>query len=701
MGFRRMAFVIGIAALTVSFAVPSIAPSILPLPHASPLSAQDNPTEQESSIAERAAVILKFNDGTVGNQQPTIFTIHWEGGRCDIPLGGTVHRITGSTTTTALGHLNKDSEIIFTHNNFDLRSQSSNNAEQCRHVLVVTSSLNCSFTLKNSMDDELMRVEKGTDVNTPSQGRTVFRGKSFASENENFFLPSVNMDLTGNAQGALEADTSAAGESYVDILAVDAALPVATLTLTATDCDVPQALRGFSLTNAEPPGSLELSINLEVQNPTCIPVSGQNTGEIAVGAGISEKPQLVELDTTCPLFATIGHASTQTLNAETNQLKSQCGVNAVLYVVDESGTFPAGSTAVTYIIVTDTEAAVDVLEFGFSSSTGYMEYKNQIISRITLFLSTDCPDFSQLRLGYVVTPDTASVVRKTSVQASIVRAPGSSASCIATPAVVSIPAASGTDSLTEGNPLLEGEDSSVGIIIVTRPRTGRTCNYMINYSRVEGPLSLIAEYGYIPGTREESGEDPGTTPEAEFMGSGDGSFDASIIRNALALRNRTIYFTYEIRRVPITLTMTFPDDIVFATQDQASYRISLAGPCARYTPILTRAFGSTGAFRLVQAYPGTTAVFDATLRNIESTSSQAGSFLYDIEPVIILGEDTSPRAVPCSVEAEELITPAGCSLIGNKLQQLTFTEGLVRFAFNFRHICSGLPINTSGRGITG
>ncbi len=670
---------------------------------------------QTTAVAQRASVLIAFIDITDDSATsiPPIFTIEWVGDRCDSkPLGGTVHRIAGTTGNVALGVASQGSEHIETHFNTDQTSQSSNGAQICEYTLTVTASLLCTFVLTDTDaamtaagSNTLISVDKDDfSVNEPSQGSTKIRGKSFGNTpDDDFFTPSNDASLTPlpevPASGILEADTSAAGDSYVDIVAAGATSVFNTFALAATECDAPQATRGFSITNAEPEGSLELSVNLETQNETCTP-SG-DIGELTVFAGRPERPRDVALDSTCPVEATLGHASAQTINLQTNALRAQCGVSAALYVVDESNAFTLGSE---YVIVTDAESMRDALDFGFRSGTGFVEYDEQTISRITLFVTTSCPQIASFEVAYDIKTGTDQLVGQTPVQVTVVPTEGSAEGCTASPAVATVAAASNFDTTTVASAgdtaTLTAIDTdltqTVRINIVSLPRTGRACSYVISFPRKAGALSLLAEPGYTRDALDTTG--------SEFRAAADGLFDGSITRNSLNLGNLSapLTFVYETRELDISVTMIFPDDVIFTTQDQVRYRISVTGFCARYIPIIARALGNSGTFRSVQAYGGITQVFNRDLQEIESDDSQAGPLLYSVPPVIIIDQDTNPRTVPCSVQVEELLTPAGCSILGDNPRELTFGEGeLDAFDFTFEHTCAGLPTIDSGRGITG
>ncbi len=683
-------------------------------PNSSPAQAQTNPTS--------AAAAVLFTQASAGRDAesatPTIFTVDFNSTNCIAPLGGSVHGVVDSTNYQTFGPTNTGAVIFTTHGNVDPSSASSNNVDACSYAVTVTSSLNCTFTVSDAAATPnvfLTVTKNATNPNVASAGDFSLRGKAFAAEDADFFTaatagPLLNLDPIP-APGILEAVTSAGAATDL-VTAAQAILTVPQIiVLTPSDCDAPQPTSGFSLTSAEPAGSLELALTIATQNPSCSP-SG-DSGEQVVQPGSPANVEPVALDRTCPVTIGVSHASVQSIDLNTNALKSQCGVSALAYITDGDD-FPSSGT--TNVLFTDVQTMQETIDLGIRSGTGYPTYRDQTISRITLFITTDCPTVGRFDLAYDVLNGTNSTVADSEVQVTITAAPGSSAACVATPGVATIPGASNFDYITRTpagsdpatdpavnpNPPKEviqaGRETTVNIVV--RPRAGRTCNYVISYPESSSALSLKAEDGYI---RDDTTTSAGDNPRIgdtgyEYQPAVDGRLDGNITRSALVLqRGVTITFLYETRTLPISVEMNFPDDVVFTTEDQVRYRISIVGACARFTPIIARALGATGTFRSVQAYSGSTLVFDRSLGDIESENSQAGTLLFDVEPVVSIGNNT----FPCEVEVEELLTPNGCTVIGSNPQRLQFAENLNAFEFTFAHTCSGLPTSGGGRGITG
>ncbi len=631
------------------------------------------------AITETAAVKINWSTGsaqTVSN--PAIFTIDYESNNCDAPIGGTLHRAafgTASTEDAVLGTDNEDFTLLTTHFNQDTSSASGANADTCDYTLRVTASLHCTFTVTIG-GTQVISVAKTTQGNLPSQGTARIRG--MASSDTSLFTPAVD-DLGGASDGILEfVNSSGAAVGITDTNGVLAATAV------ATDCNSPTRASGFTVINAESFGSLDLSLNL-MPLSNCQPDGP--AGEVSIPAGSPQRFVAVRPDTTCTYTLAVSHATERDVN-EFNAVRSLCGVVGILYETNSGGDLQTAPLAV--LRDSDSDLRISVTSVGGFVSR---ESTGRNIAQITLFISASCPQTSTVNFRYELLDSTPSGLRDTNIRATIVKASTSDDSCVASPRTVTIPGAT----VEKINSIEE-----VAVQIITRPRLGRTCEYVITYPLVVGPLTLAAE----PGNNFRSGAGTATTiarPTTNAIPTADGNLDGRITESSIILRNSaSVNFIYESRRIPIKVSANFPDDAVFTTNDIVDYRITVTGACGEFSEIVAQALGGQGSFRSIRAYPGTTLVWDPSLRDLISSTSQVSTSLYEIEPVVII--DNQP--VSCTVQVEEVNTPVGCTIIGQSRRDVTFSEGLPAFSFDFDHSCtgSGTPTGTgndgSGRGIT-
>ncbi len=642
-------------------------------------STPDSATAQ--TITETAATRIEWATGSAQTTaHPAIYTIDYESNNCDSPLGGTLHNAalgTSSIDDAVLGTENDDFTIITTHFNQDIRSSNGANADLCEYVLRVTASLNCSFTVLMG-GATVITVNKET-VRLPSQGTVRIRGK--ASTSTTFFTQPVS-DLKDASQGDLEWV-----DSTGTVRDVSATNGVITATAQASSCDAPIRSAGFAVYNAEPFGSLELSVNIKPQS-SCSP--DRDSGEIILPAGNPSRGDRITLDETCTYKMSVGHSTTQSVDSSTS-VKSLCSVVGVLYEVDSGGTLVLSST-ISILRDFDNDLSLTIDQVGLFVSGGN---SSNDIAQITLFVSASCPQTSSVIFQYELLDVTDRSLNNANITVSITRSSSSHSSCVASPNRFVILEAS-EESINSFE--------TVDVNIITRPRTGRTCDYVITYPVAEGALTLAAE----PGNNFKTGS--GTTvriarPTTGAVPAGDGNLDGVITESSIILRNTgRVSFFYESRKLPIRVSATFPEDVIFTTQDIVDYRITVIGACGEFSEIVANALGGQGTFRSVRAYPGTTLIYDPSLEEFISSSSLVQGTLYRIEPVVII----DGRTIPCTIQVQEANTPPGCVVLGGARQEITFAEGLTEFNFEFIHTCAGVnPDNTgggdggTGRGITG
>lgn len=656
-----ISFLAAVMVMTVVFAINNVA---------SPVSAQTN--------ASSAAVKLNWTTGAAQTAaNAAIYTIHYNAITCsDDILGGTLHKTAIATEDAVLGLTNSGTTILPTHINLSPSLATGANADACLYDLVVTSNLHCSFAVRFGNVAIGTFTKTSDTATTPTKVTVRIGGKATTSTT---FFGTRETDLNNAAVGNLVwFNTSGVA---TDVAIVDRAVAASA---TATACNVPALASGFSLQNAEPVGSADLSLSvLSRSNCNADTSAGDfGAGVAEIDAGTEDDLSRVILDGNCTYNLSIPQGSAP----QGALLKGQCTVAAAIYERPNTG---ASTVTIRIHRSTNNNLALSVdsnLRVVRTDGGG----TNRIV-HISLFVTSQCPQTTSLRLQYEITDGTLTDLGTVPVEARVLPATGSHAQCVASPQVVTLEGAT-----SDRNSV----DNSVEVSVVTRPVAGRTCSYVVTYPRVAGSLSLAAE----PGNNFKTGTGAATRIAEPATGAvktaQNEAFDGVITRSATVLpRLSPISFIYEARQLPISVTSIFPSDVTFTTNETVSYRITLTGVCARYSAIVARALGGEGTFRVVQAFPGTSLVFDPSLRELVSSTSQAAESLVEVNPVVVV-EGT---VLPCTVQVTEVSTPSGCTVVGGNIKTTTFSEGLSTFTFSFEHTCSRAAnaAPTNSRGLTG
>ena len=248
-------------------------------------------------------------------------------------------------------------------------------------------------------------------------------------------------------------------------------------------------------------------------------------------------------------------------------------------------------------------------------------------------------------------------------------------------------------------PLLLPEIMRFRVALTRRSRSSRPCSYIVEFPLGVGSIQLVAEEG----AADTNGD--GTVDVVNQSGSrlrdtrtatNDNRFDGRYtLPPLLAANNDAITFYYGVRRLPVTVVARFPTDKVFTTDDTVDFRISVVGPCARFTDTFnSRFFGASGTFRSIQAFPGETLVFGQRLTNIRDFRAGSLNEIFEVEPLIVTNDFTGETAA-CTVQVSEASVPPGCSVDGGPTKEVTFFEGLTEYAFIFNHTCNQALANAA------
>lgn len=631
---------------------------------------QERLASAQTTPATTAAVILDWS--VTGSGLP-VYTIQYDSINCDAVVGGTSYRrVVSSAPDAVLGTDGSDTTILPTHLNLTPALTDGDNAEQCSYTLKVTANLPCAFTVRmgssggTSIGSSLPALTSSSS--SPTTATVSISGR--AAADDNFFATKVTA-LGGAAAGNLEYYDSSAVARNVTLANNSVALIINT-----TSCNSPALVSGFTLTNAEPEGSATLVASVTPRSE-CRPIT--DLGDISISPGTAATQRRLILDESC----TYSFGVSQDASSSVSAVRAQCEVLGVIYERDTNNNL-------TVLIRRSSDNDLSLrLAPGTTLRVARTSQTNKYIVHVTLLLSNTCPRTKTIKVQYEVTDASTLALRNSAIQVRITRAANANASCIAIPSTVTLTAASVERTAT---------DNSKEVVLVERPVLGRTCSYVFSYPRTSGALTLAAE----PGNNFRAGAGTSTTiarPLANAITNSDSALDGQYSSSVTVLSETVpLSFIYEARKIPINVSTTFPSDINFTTDEIVSYRISLIDECARYSAIVARALGGEGTFRTIQAYPGDTLVFSPALQELVSSTSQAGSSLVELNPVVVI----NGRNVSCKVQVAEVGTPEGCEVIGVNPKVAEFGEGLREFSFNFNHVCSGrTTLTTSVRGITG
>ena len=672
---------------------------------------------------------------TTGAASRVIWTVDFRDSNCELPTGGTAGRSPFSgfvgEANTSNTRITTNSSYVETHlNDGSATSITAEQAFPCEHTLSITPSLNCSYTVELDLttDLTLATVAKRARGNSDDQTTTlIIVGTPFDGQNNGGNLADSNISDDAADSSAIDHDGDSStsdislrdayfsharynggvgAEENMQVLTdlrdgvpgetqflnmdgeailessgnvVTAAGARVNILFNASDCDTPVRASNFRLHNAEPSGSIDFAVAVSTQGrctPSAGALAGNSEGDVfAPEAGNPEDFEVVLLDSTCNYNLRVRSSNQIGFVSDAYSSRVSCAAGALIYELNSAGDLNSR------VLLSTSRNGLNIVsefptEFIRRSSTG------PFIVQIHLFSARNCALTAQVLVEYRVIG--SSVDTTTDIRVNFVPTASSPNDCPTIPVTL-------RDASTSTR------DNAVRVALTRRPRGSRLCSYIVEFPLGVASIQLVAEEGAADtngdGTVDVVNQG-GNRLRDTRTATTDNRFDGRYTLPALqSVNTETITFYYGVRRLPVTVVARFPTDRVFTTDDTVDFRVSVIGPCARFTDTFnSRFFGASGTFRSIQAFPGETLVFGQRLTNIRDLRAGSLNEIFEVEPLIVTNDFTGETAA-CTVQVSEASIPPGCSVDGGPTKEVTFFEGLTEYAFTFNHTCNQASLN--------